>query len=67
MDDMFLDYYNKYHIPEVTLDVIICEIYKEFEEKNKDLLKLNTIEYWRLASRYKEQELRKRLYSKQNL
>lgn len=59
--------FDKYYIPQTILDSIICKIYKEFEEKNRDLLKRNATEYWRLASLYKKEELRKRLYSKQNL
>jgi hypothetical protein len=48
---------------ELTIDKIICELYKEFYENNKSLFKKDKIEYWSLASKYKEINLKKRLYA----
>ncbi len=49
--------------PESTIDKIACELYKEFHENNKALFKKDRVEYWSSASKYKEINLKKRLYA----
>ncbi len=45
------------------IDKLTLQIYKEFQEEHKDLLIQNPKEYWRRASIYKEDKLRKILYN----
>ncbi|MBL7051147.1 hypothetical protein ISS04_03210 [Candidatus Woesearchaeota archaeon] len=58
-----IDKYSVYSKNIVAIDRLTVKIYKEFQEKNKDLLIQNPQEYWRQASRYKEDKLIKILYN----
>lgn len=52
---------------ESTIDKIACELYKEFHKENEALFKKDRVQYWSLASKYKETNLKKRLYAMASL